>query len=227
MLRERKPLACPLLTKEKMLKKVIRSVVIFWGIATAIFPPCYLVYAYFTAGSTLYEFLDTRGRYPLVSATAWLDDNANGIQDSGEKALANVCIGWGKHVDIVDYRDTVSEILNLSHDSRCKADQDVPPVATDEEGEWGGIVSESCQYVFIFARAPEGYQATTDLVSANGCDDAKFGFAPIGVKVKQEIYSVEQFIQREIAILWVKRIATGMVILLAGIFGTIWLQKDS
>jgi hypothetical protein len=212
-----------------MIKKVIRSVVIFWGIATAIFPPCYLVYAHFTVGSVLYEFLDTRGRHPLVSATAWLDDNANGIQDPGEKALANVCIGWGEHAAIVssDGPDAVSRILDLSYNFQCKAEQVIQPVATDEEGKWGGLVVESCQNVFIFARVPEGYQATTDLASANGCVDAKFGFAPVGVQVKQKIDSVEQFIQREIVILWVKRIAIGMIILLAGIFGTIWLQKDS
>ncbi len=191
------------------MKKVIRSVIIFWGIA-AILPLCYLIYLFFATGEGSYWIFGARDGQ--ASAVTWSDNNANGIQDAGEKPLANVCIWSGYSPD--------SGIREVS--DPCEKDYQE---TTDEQGQWSLFLpGGSCDEFFVFVRAPEGYQATTDLAS-NGCD-ARFGFAPDKVEVKQGILSVEQFVQQQITILWVKRIAIGLIILLVSIFGTIWLQKN-
>ncbi len=191
------------------MKKVIRSVVIFWGIV-AIFPLCYLIYFFFTTGDGSYWLFGARDGQ--ASATTWLDSNANGIQDIDEKPLANVCIwsGYSPESGIPEFLDP------------CKGHYQE---TTNEQGQWSTFLpGGGCDEVFVFVRVPEGYRPTTNLAS-NSCE-AKFGFVPDTIEVKQKIINVEQFIQRQTVILWAKRTAIGLLILLIGIFGTIRLQKN-
>ncbi len=191
------------------MKKVIRSAVIFWGIV-AIFPLCYLIFLFFTTGEGSFWVFGARDGQ--ASARTWSDSNANGIQDAGEKPLANVCIWSGYSPE-----SGIHKVLDP-----CEKDSQE---ATDEQGRWSMFLpGGSCKDFFVFVKAPDGYQATTNLAS-NGCD-ARFGFAPDKVEVKQRILTIEQFVQQQNMILWAKRIVTGLVILSASVFGTIWLQKN-
>jgi len=123
-----------------------------------------------------------------------------------------VCI-WSGYSPESGIREFVDTCEGQNHD------------ATDQQGKWDRFLpGGSCDENFIFARVPQGFQATTDLAS-NGCV-AKFGFVSNEVQVKQRTSSVEQFVQRQFMLLWIKRIAIGLLILLVSISGTIWLQKN-
>ncbi len=74
------------------MKKVIRSIVIFWGIVS-IFLLCYLIYNFFTEGEGSYWIFGARDGQARV--ITWLDKNANGIKDTGEPPLPGVCIWSG------------------------------------------------------------------------------------------------------------------------------------
>jgi len=190
-------------------KKVIRSAIIFWGIV-ALFPFFYFVYLFFTIGEGSYWLFGAGDGQ--ASAITWLDSNANGVQESDEKALANVCL-WSGYRPESGNREFADPCEGQNHD------------ATDDQGKWGMFLPGGrCDDFFIFARVPEGFQATTDLAS-NGCE-AAFGFALDKVEVKQRIRIVEQFVQQQTTFLWAKRIAISLIILVASISGTIWLQKN-
>ena len=98
-------------------------------------------------------------------------------------------------------------------------------LATDDNGTWEQFLpGGKCEEIYVFVREPDGYQATTDLAS-NGCH-AKFGFAPDGVPVERRVRSIEEFVQRNTILMWIRRIIIGLIILAVGILGTIWLQKE-
>lgn len=166
------------------MKKLLRSAITFWGI-TAMFPLCYIIYNFFTIGEGSYWIFGAQDGY--ASATTWVDVNANGIQDAGEKPLANVCI-WSGYSPKSGVRETLDP---------CESDY---LETTDEQGKWYRFLSNgSCKEYFVFTRAPDGYQATTDLAS-NGCD-AKFGFALSTMEVNHRILGIEQFIRQQTTIL--------------------------
>jgi hypothetical protein len=186
------------------MRKIIRTVIIFWGIA-AIFSLCYAIYS--VGGYRLFGLGDGQ-----ASVTTWIDSNANGIQEIGEPPLANVCL-WSGYNVISGVHVLVDPCEAEYHD------------ATDDRGAWGEFLpGGKCEEYYVFVRTPDGYQATTDLGS-NSCD-AKFGFVPEDVLVKNGVRSVEEFVQRRIMLIWIERIIIGIIILSVGIAGTVWLQKE-
>lgn len=190
------------------MKKAIRSVIIYWGIV-AIFPLCYLVYAFFTVGEGSYWIFGLGD--DVASVTAWQDKNANGIKDDDESPFPGVCIWYGYRPDSV--------IQN--HSDPCQfSDNGV----TDEQGNWGQFLpGGNCEDIYVFAKPPNGYQPTTDLAS-NGCS-AQFGFVENGVEVSHTVLSIDDFARRKITILWVNRIGIGLFIVAVASFGTFWLEK--
>jgi hypothetical protein len=190
------------------MKKVIRSVIIFWGIV-AIFPLCYLFYAFFTEGEGSYWIFGARDG--LASVTAWQDKNANGIKNDDEPPFPGVCIWYGYRPDSV--------IQN--HSDPCQFLNDG---VTDEQGNWGQFLpAGNCEDVYVFAEAPDGYQPTTDLAS-NSCS-AQFGFVENSVTVSRKILSIDDFARRKITTLWVTRTGIGLFIVAVAGFGTFWLEK--
>ena len=191
-----------------MAKKVIRSAIIFWGIIT-LFPLCYLIYVFFTDGEGSYWIFGARDGQASVSV--WLDKNANGIRDQNEPPLPGVCI-WSS--------DYIASVIQNYSDPCQFSDYDV----TDKKGLWGKFLpGGSCETYYVFAKAPEGYQPTTDLAS-NGCS-AQFGFVENSVSVSHKVLSINDFVSRHNSILWVKRIGIGLFMLAIAIFGTLWLEK--
>jgi hypothetical protein len=191
-----------------MAKKVIRSVVIFWGII-ALFPLCYLIYILFTDGEGSYWFFGARDGQ--ASVITWLDKNANGIREQNEPPMPGVCIwsGYGTDSIIQNYSDPCKFSYNAF---------------TDEHGLWGQFLpGGSCDTFYVFAKAPDGYQPTTDLAS-DSCS-AEFGFVENNVSVSHKVLSINDFARRQFTILWVKRIGTGLFILAIAIIGTFWLEK--
>ena len=179
------------------MKKAVRSIIIFWGIV-ALFLLCYLIYE----REISYRLFGLGDGQAL--ATTWLDSNANGIQDPNEKPFANVFLWYG-------YNPSSGNIKYH--------------FSTDEQGKWGEFLPGGrCDEVFVFAKPPDGFRATTDLAS-NACD-AKFGFVAKDVLVKQDIIDVERFIQRKILIDWITKIIISLTVIVVGIIGTIWLQKE-
>jgi hypothetical protein len=191
-----------------MAKKVIRSIVIFWGII-AIFPLCYFIYAFFTVGQGSYWIFGARDGQASVSA--WLDKNANGIREQNEHPLPGICIWSGYRPDSVirDYSDP------------CQFSD---YAVTDEQGIWEKFLPNgSCDTFYVFAKAPDGFQPTTDLAS-NSCS-AQFGFVENSISVSHKVLSINDFARRQITILWVKRIGIGLFMLVIASIGTFWLEK--
>jgi hypothetical protein len=190
-------------------KRIVRSIVIFWGIS-AFFLFGYLTYGFFTDGpGSFYLYGAVDG---VASATAWLDSNADGIQNVDEKPLANVCIWHGFNPE-----------AGLDLDYFCKTEN---AYKTDENGGLGEFLpGAKCSDVFIFAKAPDGLQATTNL-AINDCS-AKFGFVAKDVPVKQKIVSIDDFIQQRNLLTWLTRICFALITIAVSVTGTIWLQKIS
>lgn len=185
------------------MRKIIRTIIIFWGII-AIFPLCYALYTVW--GDWIFGYGDGQ-----ASVITWIDSNANGIQETDESSLADVCLWSGYSVRSGVH--TVDPCETQYHD------------ATDDKGTWGEFLpGGKCEEYYIFVKTPYGYQATTDLAS-NGCN-AKFGFVPEGVSVKNNVRSVEEFVRRQIILIWIERITISVLIISVGIAGTIWLQKQ-
>jgi energy-coupling factor transporter transmembrane protein EcfT len=190
-----------------MNKIILRFVMIFWGVST-LFLISWLVYVFFTNGEGSYWLFGARDGF--ATATTWLDSNADGIQDADEKPLANVCIWYG-HVPESGIRELVDP---------CSGNH----LSTDDKGQWWEFLpGGSCNDEFVFTKAPDGFQATTDL-AADGCD-AKFGFVSEDVQVKQKVISVEDFVRQKAIIFWLKRTFMILIIILISVVGTIWLQK--
>ena len=188
-----------------MTKKVIRSVVIFGGIV-AIFLLCYLTYAFFTIGVGSYWIFGARDGQ--ASVTAWLDKNANGLKETDEPPLPGVCVWYSYRPDSVD-----SVPCDFS-------DYGV----TDEQGNWVKFLPGGrCDTVYVFVKAPNGYQPTSDSAS-DGCS-AQFGFVENDVTVSHKILSINDFARRKITILWMTRICVGLFVVAVAGFGTFWLEK--
>jgi hypothetical protein len=192
-----------------MMKKVIRSVILFLGIV-ALFPLFYLVYFYFSVGDGSRWFGTCDGEEYVMT---WLDSNADGIQDTDEKPFANVCI-W----------DGVDPNYGVDLEFSCESQNRIDINHTDEHGFWGKFLpGGKCEDYFVFAKAPDGFQPTTSLIS-NGCN-AKFGFVAKDVSVKQKFKSVDEFIQQRKRNAQLMKMALALVIVAAGVAGAIWLQK--
>lgn len=178
------------------IKKTIRSVVVFWGI--------------FTLLLCIYLIVSFKGiPEDEAYATTWIDQNANGIKENNEAPLPNVCI-WSSHSGFPKYFDPCED---KDHET------------TSDTGQWYRFLpGDTCDNTYVFVKAPEGYQPTTNL-AANGCD-AKFGFISKDVKVEKDVLSVQSFIRRTYLTTWLKIIFIGLVVLFICTTGTVWLQKE-
>jgi hypothetical protein len=186
-----------------MTRQIIRSIIIFWGII-AIFPACYLLYNY-----VVYNVLPRGDGEEHV--TTWLDSNANGIKDPGEKNLPNVCVWEG-------YSQSDGDDAYI-HPDICKNS------FTDGNGEWWNFLpGGSCDELFVIAEAPKGFHATTNVVS-RPCD-TEIGFVQDNVPVNHKVLSIKEYFQQQNTFLLLKRIALGFIIIMIGIIGTIWLEKS-
>jgi len=112
----------------------------------------------------------------LGFGTAYVDANCNGVKDPEEMPLAGVYV-W-----------TSGDALAPTP-SREECDSE--DAQTDSEGEsavaW--YSGSSCDEVFVFAQAPDGFQPTTDTV-VNDCD-GEFGFAREGTCPPRSIVQPE------------------------------------
>ena len=143
-----------------------------------------------------------------LKASAWIDQNTNGIKDAGEPPLSNVCIWYS---------------LNQTDNT--------PPsncIRTDETGNWndlfqGGPVQVGST-VHYFAVAPDGYRLTTPNVFDSS--NPNFGFAPLSPAANNSFPSslvqndLGQFIQS--ATPW---ILGALLIIAAAYFA--WQNKDN
>jgi hypothetical protein len=185
-----------------MAKRTIRSAIIFLGIVSIV-PMCQLFYGFIAP----YSWMVMPIGDGAASVTTWLDSNANGIKDAGEKNLPNVCV-WS------EFDLKTGAVFPVSCETSI----------TDEHGRWDAFLpGGSCEKLFVFAKAPKGFHATTDLVS-NGCD-AKIGFVQENIVVTHKVLSIADYIQQQNMFSWLKRIAIGFIIVVVGILGTIWLEK--
>ena len=77
--------------RKKFMKRIIRSVIIFWGIV-AIFPLIYIVYSLFLYSDIYADLfgISDGGAYVFT----WLDKNANGLREENEPPLINVCVWY-------------------------------------------------------------------------------------------------------------------------------------
>lgn len=149
----------------------------------------------------------------VASATTWLDSNADGIKNADEKPLTNVCIWHGFNPEV-----------GLDLDYFCKTRNVYNSNITDENGIFSEFLpGAKCSDVFIFAKAPDGLQATTNL-AINDCS-ATFGFVAKDVPVRHKIVSVDDFVQQRNLLIWITRICFALIIILVSVAGTIWLQK--
>jgi len=99
---------------------------------------------------------------------AWEDTNCNGIPETGEHPLEDVCVTLAAGIDAPT--------------------PDIPPGGcdwehgltegglTNSEGYWSsGIVASTCNEIYVVVRSPDGFHPTTPTVK-NGCG-IQFGFA--------------------------------------------------
>lgn len=120
------------------MKRIIRFIIIFWGII-AIFIS---IYAFYPQLQNSLIGIGDGGAY----VSTWVDENANGVRDENELPLAHVCVWSGYRPD--------SQIEDCSF-----RDHHV----TNENGQWGEFLTgSSCDTIYIFAVAPDGYQPTTN-----------------------------------------------------------------
>ena len=96
-----------------------------------------------------------------LNASAWLDENSNGVKDAGELPLADVCIWYS---------------VNPSDDT-----SPVSCARTDQNGNWTENFSAGAPQagakIYYFAAAPDGYKLTTSNVAEG--QNPSFGFAPL------------------------------------------------
>jgi hypothetical protein len=114
---------------------------------------------------------------------AWEDTNCNGVRDGDESSLAGVCV-WAS-LDAGEPTPSPEECADAQFQ-------------TDISGLYGGyfFAGASCNDVYIFAQAPEGFCPTTDTV-VNDCV-GEFGFVPIGLCQCRPVVMPEQSsVQRE------------------------------
>lgn len=182
------------------MKRIIRSVIIFWGIV-AIFPFIYVLYP------LIRDNLSGAGDGGSDVLT-WLDENANGLREENEPPLANVCV-WSGYRSDSQIEDCIFEGYRV----------------TDTNGEWGEFLAGSaCDEVYIFAASPDGYRPTTDL-ARKGCR-ADFGFVQENVKVSRKVLTIDEFAQREIRKAWIRNVTVGLFIFATAFMGTRWLGKS-
>lgn len=185
-----------------MIKRVIRSALIFLGIISIV-PLCYLIYGYLTQNPWMILPVGDG----QATASTWLDSNANGIRDPDEKNLPNVCIWY-----------SYSLSAGVTESNQCEY------TFTDNQGGWGEFLpGGSCDEVFIFVQSPSGFHPTTDVVS-DGCD-AEFGFVQANVMVDHKVLNIDEYVQQQNIFTRVKRITIGFIIIAISVLGTIWLEK--
>jgi len=113
------------------------------------------------------------------SGSAWVDLNGNGILEEDDPPLGGVCI-WSD-LSVNSFEAMISRGI-------CES----PRHLTGEEGDWAGeFYAGSCgDDLYVFALAPEGYQATTPQVIHSG--NASFGFAPPGLLPQTDLPTIDE-----------------------------------
>jgi hypothetical protein len=189
------------------MKKAIRKIIVFIGLLG-----CFLIF--YIACRFLFSGYHFSLHLGGSSVTTWLDTNANGIKEEGEPPFPRVCLWKTTNIEnrfSTDFNPCQSEAYQNM---------------TDADGQWNDFLPYgSCKEEYIFVFVPKGYQPTTDLAS-NGCS-AQFGFVEAGRVVTHKIVTAQEFIQRHVFWLWVKRVAIALTMLGLAILGTIWLEKPT
>jgi hypothetical protein len=113
---------------------------------------------------------------------AWEDLNCNGVKEPDEPPLAGVCMWSSTYTSAPtpSAEDCAKEYLH-----------------TDSEGMGGAFWQPgmSCNDVFVFAQAPEGYDPTTDTVANQACWN-EFGFAPEGTCPPHRSVTAQELVGR-------------------------------
>jgi hypothetical protein len=133
---------------------------------------CYSVFLFGANGFQLGEELTG------VYATAWVDENGNGINDHGELPLAGVCIWSGETA--LAYRESSED---------CAKSENI----TLENGRWAGDLYGNND-LYIFALPPDGYKSSTPPVVKG--NDAEFGFVSSNMPLKIQIEPMDVYVQR-------------------------------
>ena len=112
----------------------------------------------------------------IGTGTAYVDANCNGVRDPEETPLAGVC----------NWMSTDASVATPSRED-CANEQ----LQTDSGGigGWGFFAGLSCNDVYVFAQAPDGFQPTTD-TAVNDCH-GEFGFAREGTCPPRSIVQPE------------------------------------
>jgi hypothetical protein len=114
---------------------------------------------------------------------AWEDLNCDGVKGPDEPPLAGVCMWASTYASAPtpSGEDCAGEYLH-----------------TDSEGMGGGYFYSgiSCNDVFVFAQAPEGFDSTTDTVANQACWN-EFGFAPEGTCPPHRSVTALELVGRE------------------------------
>ena len=101
----------------------------------------------------------------IGTGTAYVDANCNGVRDPEETPLAGVCV-W------------MSTDASEPTPSREDCANEYVQTDSEEIAGWGFFAGVSCDDVYVFAQAPDGFQPTTDTV-VDHCY-GEFGFAREG-----------------------------------------------
>jgi hypothetical protein len=119
-----------------------------------------------------------------ASATAWIDQNNNGLEDAGEIPLHGVCVWF-------ELSSPLSTNIDQTGDCSTSSSR------TDQQGVWGGgfLPGGNCSEIYIFVKPPTGYEPTTP-VMVHGCI-AQFGFVPTGSVPAKRLLSPDEIIRRE------------------------------
>lgn len=124
-----------------------------------------------------------------VKATVFFDTDHDGIHDGDDKPLDGVCVWIGRtpfsYVAPEETCDQASSRTRIDADSLLSSDWQI------------GVEGASCETIYVFALAPDGYTATTPLGS-RGCYP-QFGFANTGESPQRpDALSSDQYAQQEL-----------------------------
>ena len=171
-------------SKHMATKRLLRRVVLFWGILSAM---VVLYLAFLSLRPSADGFARIR---------TWTDANANAIWDEGEQPLPGVCV-WFRWAPDPQQQYT----LHTEGPDQCDEAN-----RTDASGTWveGWLPGSSCSDLYEFAEPPPGFIPTTTLGS-NGCT-ATFGFAPTGTPIQASPLTAEEFSTRARLNQWIPRV---------------------
>lgn len=137
----------------------------------------------FNSASSLASGLMPACDMGAFSATAWLDQNANGTHDPDEPPLPDVCMWEAFRPE--DY----------ANNSICSSGVN----KTNQNGEWQSSFYAGCPsgdfFIYIFALPPNGYKYTTPPVVRS--NKGSFGFAPVETQTNIQIMPVTDYLKKD------------------------------